>query len=480
MAEPYDLSLSEAAAAIRERRLSPTELLGSVLGRFERVEPRVFAWARLLPEEARREARRLTDLQASGTILGPLHGIPIGVKDIFYTAGIETSCGSRIMAAFIPSYDATAVARLREAGAIVLGKTHTTEFASFDPSPARNPWALDHTPGGSSSGSGAALAARTCHGALGSQTSGSIVRPSAFCGVVGLKPTFGRVSRYGVHPLAWTLDHPGPMARTVRDVAVLLDVIAGPDPRDPTTLTTPPPAAYAASLDGASDEMLRRLRIGVPDRYFTDGLDPEAERAYRSAIDALARLGCQIREVTLPEIFEAGMDAHEIIHNVEAAAVHVDRYRTRAAEYGHKLRAIIETGLRVPGPTYVRAQQVRTVLIEAMRTLLRQVDVLATPAAPGPAPRGLHSTGSPVMNRPFSFLGFPSLTVPCGLTGATPPREGSATVSREGSVLPSQPRSAPLPLGLQLAGRPWDEVTILRIAAAYEAATPWATRAPSL
>lgn len=456
MTEPYDLSLSEAAAAIRARRLSPTELIDSVLGRIERVEPRVLAWARLLPDEARREARRLTDLQASGAVLGPLHGIPVGIKDIFYTGGVETACGSRIMAGFVPSYDATAVARLRKAGAIILGKTHTTEFASFDPSPARNPWALDHTPGGSSSGSGAALAARMCHGALGSQTSGSIVRPSAFCGVVGLKPTFGRVSRYGVHPLAWTLDHPGPMARTVRDVAVLLDAIAGPDPRDPATVSTPPASRYTASLEDVPEETLHRLRIGIPDRYFTQGLDPEAAQAYRSAVDVLAHLGCRVREITLPATFEAGMDAHEIVHNVEAAAVHVDRYRTRAGEYGHKLRAIIETGLQVPGPTYVRAQQVRTLLVEEMRGVLREVDVLATPAAPGPAPRGLQSTGSPVMNRPFSFLGFPSLTVPCGFT------------------------SAGLPLGLQLAGRPFDEVTILRVAAAYEAATPWAAHMPPL
>ncbi len=455
MTEPYELSLSAAAAAIREKRLSPLELLDSVLGRIERLEPRVLACARLLPEEARREARRLTGLAASGTILGPLHGIPIGVKDIFYTAGVETSCGSRIMAGFVPGYDATAVARLRRAGAVVLGKTHTTEFASFDPSPARNPWALEHTPGGSSSGSGAAVAARMCHGALGSQTSGSIVRPAAFCGIVGLKPTFGRVSRHGVHPLAWTLDHPGPMARTVRDAALLLEAIAGPDPRDPATLSAPPPAPYAAGLDdpGASGE---GLRVGIPDRYFGDGLDPEAERAYRSAVELLGRLGCRVREVRLPETFEAGMDAHEIIHNVEAAAVHIDRYRTRAGDYGQKLRAIIETGLATPGPTYVRAQQVRTLLIDAMGRLLEEVDVLATPAAPGPAPRGLASTGSPVYNRPFSFLGFPSLTVPCGRTGAG------------------------LPLGLQLAGRPFDEVTILRAAAAYEAATPWAAQGPPL
>jgi aspartyl-tRNA(Asn)/glutamyl-tRNA(Gln) amidotransferase subunit A len=458
MTEPYALSLCEAAAAIAGGALSPVDLLDSTFDRIERVEPRIEAWARLCRDDARREADGLASRASRGDLAGPLHGVPVGVKDIFYTAGVETRCGSPIMAGFVPASDATAVARLRRAGAVLVGKTHTTEFASFDPSPARNPWAPEHTPGGSSSGSAAALAARMCQGALGSQTSGSIVRPAAFCGVVGLKPTFGRVSRHGVHPLAWTLDHPGPMARTVRDVAALLDVIAGPDPNDPATLSCPRPQHYALALGepGSERDDVRGLRVGVPDRYFFEGLHPEAREAYHAAVQSLAGIGCDVRGVTLPALFEAGMDAHELIHNVEAAAVHVDRYRTRAADYGEKLRAIIETGLEIPAPSYVRAQQVRTALIEEMRAMLQDVDVLATPAAPGPAPEGLASTGSPVMNRPFSFLGFPSIAVPCGRTRAG------------------------LPLGLQLAGRPFEELTILRAASAYEASTPWAADAPPL
>lgn len=458
MSEPFELSLSDAARAIAAGRLTPATLLEAILDRIERVEPRVHAWAHLSAEEARKTAQRLTTLQRAGTILGPVHGIPIGIKDIFYTAGLETTCGSPIMAGFIPASDATTVARLRERGAIVLGKTHTTEFASFDPSPARNPWALDHTPGGSSSGSGAALAARMCCGALGSQTSGSIVRPAAFCGVVGLKPTFGRVSRHGVHPLAWTLDHPGPMARTVRDVAVLLEAIAGPDPRDPTTLSAPAPNRYAAMLDdaGPPEEAVRNLRVGIPDRYFFDGVDPEAEELCRASFRVLESLGCIVAESLLPEEFEAGMEAHEIIHHAEAAAVHLDRYRTRAGDYGSKLRAIIEAGMQIPAPTYLRAQQIRTVVIGKVRALFEQIDVLATPAALGPAPEGLASTGSPVLNRPFSFTGFPSVTVPCGFTAGG------------------------LPVGLQLAGRPFDEATVLRVAAAYEGATGWGKRSPAL
>jgi aspartyl-tRNA(Asn)/glutamyl-tRNA(Gln) amidotransferase subunit A len=458
MSEPFELSLSDAAQAIASGRLTPTDLLQSTLDQIERVEPRVHAWARLRTADARGEAQRLTRLQRAGTILSPLHGIPVGIKDIFYTAGLETTCGSRIMAGFVPASDATTVARLRERGAIVLGKTHTTEFASFDPSPARNPWVLDHTPGGSSSGSGAALAARMCCGALGSQTSGSIVRPSAFCGIVGLKPTFGRVSRNGVHPLAWTLDHPGPMARTVRDVAILLEAIAGPDPHDPTTLSAPAPQRYAALLDeaGPPDDAVREVRIGIPDRYFFDGLHPEAEELYRASIRVLETLGCIAGETPLPAEFEAGMEAHEIIHHAEAAAVHIDRYRTRANDYGSKLRAIIEAGLQIPAPTYLRAQQIRTVVIAKLRALFEHVAVIATPAALGPAPEGLASTGSPVLNRPFSFTGFPSVTVPCGFVGAG------------------------LPVGVQLAGRPFDEATVLRVAAAYEAATGWGKRVPAL
>jgi aspartyl-tRNA(Asn)/glutamyl-tRNA(Gln) amidotransferase subunit A len=454
---PWELSLSDASAAIGSGRLSPVELIDAALDRIERVEPRVQAWARVQADGARAAARRLAELRASGTILGPLHGIAVGVKDIFYTEGTETSCGSKIMAGFVPSYDATSVARLRRAGAIILGKTHTTEFASFDPSPARNPWALEHTPGGSSSGSAAALAARMCHGALGSQTSGSICRPAAFCGVVGLKPTFGRVSRYGVHPLAWSLDHPGPMGRTVRDVAMLFDAVAGPDPNDPSTISAPPvPGATAALDDDRGRDAVRGLRVGVPDRYFTDGLDPEGAAAYREALRALGDLGCRVQDVRLPDLFDAAMDAHEIIHNTEAAAVHADTYRTRPGDYGHKLRAIIETGFHVPAPAYLRAQQIRTLLIAAMRALLRDVDVLATPSAPGPAPAGLASTGSPVYNRPFSFVGFPSITVPCGFT------------------------KGGLPLGLQIGGRPFEEVTILRLAAAYEDATQAGARTPAL
>jgi aspartyl-tRNA(Asn)/glutamyl-tRNA(Gln) amidotransferase subunit A len=244
----------------------------------------------------------------------------------------------------------------------------------------------------------------------------------------------------------------------VRDVAILFDALAGADPNDPTSVSAPaPPRAAAALADArASDAVVRGLRVGVPDRYFSDGLDPEAAAAYQDALRALGDLGCRVENIRLPELFDAAMDAHELIHHTEAAAVHADTYRARPDDYGHKLRAIIEAGFHVPAPSYVRAQQIRTLLIEGMRALMGDVDVIATPSAPGPAPAGLASTGSPVYNRPFSFLGFPSLTVPCGFT------------------------KAGLPLGIQFGGRPFEEVTLLTLAAAYEGATRWGERMPAL
>ncbi len=444
MGEPWELTLAEAGELIRGGGLSPVELTRSLLDRIGNVEPRVQAWARTVPERALAEAKRLEDLLQRGTHLGPLHGIPLGIKDIYYTAGLETSAGSRILAGFVPSYDATVVRRLRDSGAILLGKTTTTECAFFDPPPTRNPWNPDHTPGGSSSGSAAAVAAGMCPGAFGTQTGGSIVRPAAFCGVVGLKPTYGRVSRYGILPFAWSLDHPGPMGRTVRDAALLLQAVAGADPRDPTAVQTRVPS-YAEALD----EPPRGLIAGVPDRYFSERASGEVQAAFQEAVRVLEELGVPVHEVKLPEVFEAGVEAGRVIMHAEGAAFHQDWFRRRAQDYGPKLRALIEAGLLIPAASYLRAQQIRSAAIEAMRCLFTEVDVLITPATPGPAPEGLASTGDPVFNAPASTFGLPALGVPMGFA-------------------PSG-----LPLGLQIVGRHFDEATVLRVGAAYEAATPW-------
>jgi aspartyl-tRNA(Asn)/glutamyl-tRNA(Gln) amidotransferase subunit A len=451
MGQPWELTLGEASAMICKGTLSPVELTRSVLDRIAAAEPRVLAWARPLPEQAMADAKRLDWLLRQGTYLGPLHGIPVGIKDIYYTAGVETSGGSKILAGFVPAFDATVVRRLCEGGAILLGKTATTEFACLDPAPTRNPWNPAHTPGGSSSGSAAAVAAGMCPGAFGTQTGGSIVRPAAFCGVVGLKPTYGRVSRHGILALAWSLDHPGPIARTVRDVALLLGAVAGPDPHDPSAAAEPV-APYAEGLEAAP----RGLTAGIPDRYFPERSNPAVATCFQEAVRVLEGLGIRIREVRLPELFEPGVEAGRVIMHAEGAAYHRDWFRSRAEEYGPKIRALIEAGLLIPAASYLRAQQLRSAAMAAMRRLFTEVDALITPSAIGPAPEGLSSTGDPVLNTPASTFGLPALGVPMGFA-------------------PSG-----LPLGLQIMGRPFDEATVLRVGAAYEAATPWHTQRPTL
>jgi len=253
MKQPWELALADASEMIGKETLSPVELTRSVLDRISVVEPHVLAWARRLPEQAMAEAERLDWLLRQGTYLGPLHGIPLGIKDIYYTAGVETAAGSKVLAGFVPTFDATVVRRLQEAGAILLGKTATTEFAYADPAATRNPWNPGHTPGGSSSGSAAGVATGMCLGAFGTQTMGSIVRPASFCGVVGLKPTYGRVSRHGIIPFAWSMDHPGPVAKTVRDAALLLSAVAGPDPHDPTAASRAVPCMPRAWMIPPAD-----------------------------------------------------------------------------------------------------------------------------------------------------------------------------------------------------------------------------------
>jgi aspartyl-tRNA(Asn)/glutamyl-tRNA(Gln) amidotransferase subunit A len=340
---------------------------------------------------------------------------------------------------------------LREAGAILLGKTATTEFAYADPAATRNPWNPAHTPGGSSSGSAAGLAAGMCLGALGTQTGGSIIRPAAFCGVVGLKPTYGRMSRHGLIPLAWSLDHAGAMTRTVRDVASLLAAMSGPDPHDPGAAAEPVPA-YIECLRQSP----RGLTAGIPDRYFLDRSDPDMAAAFQEAVRVIETLGVRVRDVKLPDDFEAGVSAGRVIMYAEGAAFHRDRFKTGWQEYGPKLAGLVEAGLLIPAASYLRAQQVRSLAIAAMRRLLSDVDVLLTPSTPGPAPEGLASTGDSVFNSPASTFGLPALGLPMGFA-------------------PSG-----LPLGLQIMGRPFDECTVLRVGAAYETATPWHEQRPAL
>jgi aspartyl-tRNA(Asn)/glutamyl-tRNA(Gln) amidotransferase subunit A len=427
-------SVAEAARRIQARQLSPVALMESTLAWIEAVEPQVQAWVTLDGAGALAAAHRRAEELRRGQICGPLHGVPFGIKDIFYTAGIRTTMGSPIFADYVPDYDATTVARLKAAGAIIVGKTQTTEFATLDPAPTHNPWQLAHTPGGSSSGSGAAVGAYMIPGALGSQTAGSVLRPAAYCGTVGLKPTFGRISRYGVFPVSWRLDHMGILTRTVEDAALLLQVLAGHDPHDLSSAMLPVPD-YLQRLETATAP-----RLGVMRDFFWERATTEVQRHTEETIAHLQQAGAQVSEVQQPESFVAGLAAHRIIMQVEAAAVHAELFSRHREKYRPHIRSTIEGGLLVPGVAYVRALRVRRRLQRQLEPLLASVDVLLTPTTPTPAPAGLHATGDPVFQTPWTFVGLPSITVPSGLTP-----DG-------------------LPLGLQLVAAPFAEARLLAMA----------------
>jgi aspartyl-tRNA(Asn)/glutamyl-tRNA(Gln) amidotransferase subunit A len=435
MPELSELTATEAALRIRQRDLSPTGLVEALLQQIDRIEPEVQAWVTLDRSGALATAQQLATEAERGSIRGPLHGVPIGIKDIYYTAGMKTTCGSRIFADQVPNYDASTVARLKQAGAIILGKTVTTEFATADPGPTRNPWNIDHTPGGSSSGSAAGVAARMIPVAMGSQTGGSIQRPAAYCGVFGLKPTHGRVSTYGVFPVSWCLDHLGPLARTVSDIALVLQVLAGHDPLDPSSSRAPVPD-YVQAIQRAD----RPPRIGLLRQFYLEGADPELRAHTEAVAEQLGRAGAAVEEVKLPDSFRAVLSAHRIIMHVEAAAVHAELFRQHADLYRPKLRATIETGTLIPAVSYMQAQRLRRQFRLDMTQLLQRVEFLVAPAATGPAPRGLTSTGDPSFNSPSSFSGLPAITIPSGLS------------------------SAGLPLAIQLMGAAFEEDRLLAAA----------------
>ena len=446
--DAFRLTLSEASRLIHENELSPSELLEFLLQRIDRLEPKLEAWVTIDRERAIATAKKYSEEAAKGRLRGPLHGIPIGIKDIYYTAGMRTTAGSKILSDFTPSYDATTVAKLKDAGAIILGKTETTEFATFDPAPTRNPWNIKHTPGGSSSGSVAAVAAGMCPAALGSQTGGSTIRPAAYCGLVGLKPTYGRISHYGVIPVSWSLDHVGIITRTVEDVALLLEVLAGYDPKDATTSTLPV-LSYRKAL-----ERLSPPRLGLLKEFFYENAHEEVRKNIDEAAERLNASGAEVLETRLPKSFSAVNAAHRTIMITEAAAYHEATFRSRMMDYRPNLRGMIATGLLVPASTYLKAQRIRSQFIREITSVLEGFDCLLTPATTTPAPEGLSSTGDPAFNSPWSFCGFPSITVPSGLT-----KHG-------------------LPLGIQLVARPFEEERLLRAANWCERALGFAHEPP--
>jgi aspartyl-tRNA(Asn)/glutamyl-tRNA(Gln) amidotransferase subunit A len=461
--ELYHLTLAEAARRIQARQLSPVELTEAVLRWIEAVNPQLDAFVTLLAERALADARQAEREIGAGRYRGPLHGIPIGLKDIFNTAGVLTSGHSRVMMHNVPREDAAATARLREAGAILVGKLASHEFAHGGPSfdlpwpPARNPWNREHFTGGSSSGSGAAVAAGFVLGALGSDTGGSIRTPAALSGVVGLKPTYGLVSRYGVITNSYTFDHVGPLAWTVEDAALLLQAIAGHDPRDPASVERPVPD-YRAALAGG----IEGLRIGVLRHTFEEELPVQAEMraAIEAALDVFRGLGASVTDARIRPLQDY-YDVKIAIAEAEMFAVHEANLRSRVGDFGEDFLGRCLPACLIRGPHYVQAQRERRAILGEMEALYARHDVLVTCGAAGPAPR-LDAW------RTIAFWQRPSLTTPFNVTG------GPALTQCMGFS------AAGLPLGLQIAGRPFGDATVLRVAHAYERATPWRQKRPPL
>lgn len=458
------LTISQLGAAYDSGELSPMEATHQMLDRIEQLERRLAAFVTVAPERAMSQARKAEDELAKGRRRSPLHGVPIALKDLCNTAAMPTSAGTSILADWTPAGDSTVAARLDAAGAVLLGKLKMTEgaFVTHHPSvrPPVNPWSPGHVTGLSSSGSGVAVAAGLCYAALGSDTGGSIRFPAACCGVVGLKATFGRVSRHGIFPLAGSLDHVGPMARRVRDAALMLDAIAGPDPRDPACLTGPAePTAPGIETFPAG------VRVGVDEAYCSDHVDPVVREAVMAAVDVLRRLGADVRTVALPPMAGLLRDFNTWVA-VEAALAHSEWFPARADEYGDGLRALLEDGLKCPATGYARVRAAGQTFAGELARLFEDVDVIACPSWPVPAPpvaptESLEEIVDEAGNMlkftgPFNASGNPTLSVPCGFS------------------------SDGLPLSLQLVGRHMEEAQILRLGHAYEQATDWHERTPPL
>ena len=466
--ELHYMSAWEVSGLIRAGRVSPVEVVEACLARIEATEPTLNSFITLLPDAARAAARRAEQEIARGNWRGPLHGIPVGLKDLFNTAGVRTTSGTRIYDTYVPDADGTVAVRLRQAGAILLGKLNMHPFAygptgeNADYGHMHNPWDPERVTGGSSGGSGSAAASGQCHITMGSDTGGSVRIPAALCGIVGLKPTYGRVSRAGLTPLSWCLDHPGPLTRCVEDAALAMNAIAGLDPLDPATADVPVPD-YTAGLDGG----IRGLRIGVVREYFDDELDAGVGDLTEQAIAALGELGAEIVEVSLP-LYEYAQPISNAILMSEATAAHRDALLSQGDRLYPPVRERLEEGLFISAAEYLRAQQARQVFCAQVNDLLRDVDLLAGPTEPTTAPALLerrvevNGESRPVVpmltkyTRVYNITGSPAISVPCGF-GA----DG-------------------LPVGLHLAGRNFEEATALRAAYAYQQATEWHKRRPPL
>jgi amidase len=402
-------SAYEIADGVRRGTLSPSAVLEQSLNRIEALEPQIEAWVEINDSSARRLARELEAARDRGEALGLLAGVPVGIKDIVDVAGFTTRAGAPSFAHRTPAADSTVARRLREAGAIILGKTHTTEFAYLDPAPTHNPWNPNHTPGGSSSGSAAAVGAGIVPMAIGSQTVGSVLRPAGYCGIVGLKPSFGRIGYGGVYALAPSFDHLGLLVTSVRDAALGLSAIAGYDPSDPNSLDLPVEDYLAAIAQP------RAPRLGLPRNYFHGATDAENEAHLEDVATSLQKAGAEVVEVGFPATAPAIAEATAPVMRYEAASSHADMYAANKDAYRPSIKALIEAGLATTDAEFDRGREYVASLRDAMSALLAGVDAILMPTAPGTAPAGLTTTGPGIFCGPASFTGLPSISLPSGV-----------------------------------------------------------------
>ena len=481
------LTIKEASEAIKNKEISSEELTKSLLDRIHEKDEKLNSYVTVLSDIALQSAQEADKDISSGNYKGPLHGIPLGLKDIFITKNIKTTCGSKMLENFIPPYDATVTQKLADSGAVILGKNNMDEFAmgsSTETSyfgPTSNPWDLERVPGGSSGGSASATAASLCLGSVGTDTGGSIRQPAALCGVVGMKPTYGRVSRFGMIAFASSLDQAGPITRTVEDTALILNAIAGPDPRDSTCANIPVPD-YTLSLKND----INGLKIGIPKEYFVEGMDKEVEEASRKAISVVESLGAEVIEISLPHT-EYAVLTYYIIAPSEASS-NLARYdgvkygfraeeaetlrdmyfKTRAQGFGDEVKRRIMLGTYALSSGYydayyLKAQKVRTLIKNDFDNAFKEVDAIMAPTTPEVAFKIGEKTQDPikmylsdVLTIPCNIAGLPGISVPCGFS------------------------SDGLPIGIQVLGKPFDEETVIQVAHAYEQSTNWRENRPEI
>ena len=452
------MTITEVAAIIKAREISPVEVTATMLQRIEDIDGKYKSYATVMTDQAEAAAKAAEAEIAAGQYRGPLHGVPFAVKDLCFTTGVRTMGGSKVYMDHVPSFNATVVAKLNAAGAVPLGKLNLTEGAMGGYNPALdlplNPWNTAHWAGSSSSGSGVATAAGLCFGSLGSDTGGSIRFPAAACGTVGLKPTWGRVSRYGVLALAESLDHVGPLTRSAADAAIALQTIAGQDPNDPTSLPAPVPDMLEG-IDGG----VKGVRIGLDEKYATDGVDPELAAAVIKGVAVMKELGAEIVQVQMPDV-DSYLPAWPVLCSAEAVAAHRENYPSRRDDYGPWFRGWLDMGATVTGADYAEANNCRAELNGLIRDVFQEIDALACPSTMGPARpitrEEMYGPLSPDRGTsfqrytvPYDYNGAPTISLPCGLNS-----EG-------------------LPLSLQFVGKALSEPLLCRIGHAYEQATDW-------